>query len=131
MKAGCYTALATPFTGEEVDYEGFENLVDFQIKNGITGILAAGTTGESPVLSWDEHNKVTEVVAKKTKGKCISIAGTGSNNTKETLEGTKHAAEVGGMVKLRIHKKGYKDQEVTVHLEPYKPAQAKVVMEAE
>jgi 4-hydroxy-tetrahydrodipicolinate synthase len=102
MKAGCYTALATPFTGEEVDYEGFENLVDFQIKNGITGILAAGTTGESPVLSWDEHNKVTEVVAKKTKGKCICIAGTGSNNTKETLEGTKHAAEVGAEAALLV-----------------------------
>jgi len=95
MKAGCYTALATPFENGEIDYESLAKLADFQIKNGITGILACGTTGESPVLAWDEHNKVTEVVAKKTKGKCICIAGTGSNNTKETLEGTKHAAEVG------------------------------------
>jgi 4-hydroxy-tetrahydrodipicolinate synthase len=102
MKAGCYTALATPFRGAEVDYEGYEKLVDFQIKNGITGILAAGTTGESPVLSWGEHNKVTEVVAKKTKDKCICIAGTGSNNTKETLEGTEHAAEFGAEAALLV-----------------------------
>ena len=102
MKAGCYTALATPFSGAQVDYEGYERLVDFQIKNGITGILAAGTTGESPVLSWDEHNKVTEVVAKQTKGKCICIAGTGSNNTTETLEGTKHAADVGAEAALLV-----------------------------
>ncbi len=102
MKAGCYTALATPFRDEEVDYEGLEKLVAFQIKNGITGILAVGTTGESPVLSWDEHNKVTEVIAKKTKGKCICIAGTGSNNTKETLEGTEYAAEVGADAALLV-----------------------------
>ncbi|MGD8522433.1 MAG: 4-hydroxy-tetrahydrodipicolinate synthase [Desulfobacterales bacterium] len=102
MKAGCYTALATPFSGAEVDYEGYERLIDFQIKNGITGILAAGTTGESPVLSWGEHNKVTEVVAKKTKDKCICIAGTGSNNTKETLEGTEHAAEFGAEAALLV-----------------------------
>ncbi|UCE54921.1 MAG: 4-hydroxy-tetrahydrodipicolinate synthase [Desulfobacterales bacterium] len=95
MKTGCYTALATPFRNEEIDYEGLEKLADFQVINGISGILAVGTTGESPVLTWDEHNKVTEVIAKKAKGKCICIAGTGSNNTKETLEGTKHAVEVG------------------------------------
>jgi dihydrodipicolinate synthase/N-acetylneuraminate lyase len=60
MKAGCYTAIATPFANNAVDYEGLEKLADFQIQNGITGILAVGTTGESPVLTWDEHNKVTE-----------------------------------------------------------------------
>ena len=102
MKAGCYTALATPFRDEAVDYEGLEKLADFQVINGITGILAAGTTGESPVLTWDEHNKVTEAIAKKTKDKCICIAGTGSNNTKETLEGTKHAVEVGADAALLV-----------------------------
>jgi 4-hydroxy-tetrahydrodipicolinate synthase len=95
MKAGCYTAIITPFIDNAVDYDGLEKLADFQIKNGITGILAVGTTGESPVLSWDEHNKVTETIAQKTRGKCLCIAGTGSNNTAESLAATQHAAEVG------------------------------------
>jgi len=95
MKAGCFTAIATPFTDGAVDYEGLDKLTEFQIQNGITGIVAVGTTGESPVLSWDEHNKVIEAVARKTKDRCICIAGTGSNSTAESLEATKHAAEVG------------------------------------
>ncbi len=95
MKSGCYTAIATPFKDGAVDYENLEKLVDFQIQNGITGIIAVGTTGESPVLNWDEHNKVTEIIAAKTKGKCPCIAGTGSNNTTETMAGTKHAADAG------------------------------------
>ena len=95
MNSGCYTAIATPFIEGAVDYENLEKLVDFQILNGITGIIAVGTTGESPVLNWEEHNRVTEVVANKTKGKCLCIAGTGSNNTAESMAGTKHAAEAG------------------------------------
>lgn len=102
MIKGCFTALITPFADDGLDYEGLEKLVDFQIENGITGILVAGTTGESPTLNWDEHNKVTEAVVKQTKDKCISIAGTGSNNTKETLDGTKHAAEVGADAVLLV-----------------------------
>ncbi|MDL1964905.1 MAG: 4-hydroxy-tetrahydrodipicolinate synthase, partial [Deltaproteobacteria bacterium] len=77
-----------------VDYENLDNLVNFQIKNGITGILAVGTTGESPSLTWDEHNKIIENVTKKTKGKCGCIAGTGSNNTNETIAATRHAVDV-------------------------------------
>ena len=102
MKAGCYTAIVTPFKNDAVDYEGLEKLVDFQIKNGITGILAVGTTGESPVLSWDEHNQVTEAIAKKAKGNCLCIAGTGSNNTAESLSATRHAAEAGADAVLLV-----------------------------
>lgn len=102
MKAGCYTAIVTPFRGTAVDYEGLEKLADFQIQNGITGILAVGTTGESPVLSWDEHNKVTETIAERAKGKCLCIAGTGSNNTAESLAATQHAAEVGADAALLV-----------------------------
>ena len=102
MNSGCYTAIATPYKSGKVDYDGLEKLVDFQVQNGITGVLAVGTTGESPVLTWDEHNKVIETVAKKTKGKCFCIAGTGSNNTAESLEGTKHAAEVGADAVLLV-----------------------------
>jgi len=102
MNAGCYTALATPFKDGEVDYEGLEKLVEFQIQNGISGILAVGTTGESPVLNWDEHNNVIEAVARNTKDKCVCIAGTGSNNTGESLEGSKHAADAGADAVLLV-----------------------------
>ena len=103
MQAGSYTAIATPYSKDgAVDYESLEQLVDFQIKYGITGIVAVGTTGESPVLTWEEHNKVTEVIAKRTRGKCICIAGTGSNNTAETLAGTRHAAEAGADAVLLV-----------------------------
>lgn len=95
MITGSFTALVTPFKDDTVDYSGLSSLVDFQITNGITGILAVGTTGESPTLTWDEHNKVIETVSRKSKGKCICIAGTGSNNTKEALAATNHAANVG------------------------------------
>jgi len=102
MLAGCFTAIVTPFKNDTVDYEGLGKLSEFQIKNGITGILAVGTTGESPVLSWDEHNRVIEIVAEKSKDKCICIAGAGSNNTKESLEGTKHAVAVGADAVLLV-----------------------------
>lgn len=95
MITGSFTALVTPFKDDTVDYGGLSSLVDFQIENGITGILSVGTTGESPTLTWDEHNKVIETVSKKSKGKCLCIAGTGSNNTKEALAATNHAANVG------------------------------------
>jgi 4-hydroxy-tetrahydrodipicolinate synthase len=103
MRAGCFTAIATPFMDDgAVDYDGLDQLAEFQITNGITGIVAVGTTGESPVLSWDEHNKVIEAIAKKTKGRCLCIAGTGSNNTTESFEATKHAAEVGADAVLLV-----------------------------
>jgi 4-hydroxy-tetrahydrodipicolinate synthase len=104
MKSGCYTAIITPFqqAGTQVDYEGLSRLVDFQIKNGITGVLAAGTTGESPTLAWDEHNQVTEKVLEGTKGRCLCIAGTGSNNTAECLSATKHAVETGADAVLLV-----------------------------
>ncbi len=95
MRAGCYTAITTPFVDGEVDYQGLERLTEFQISNGITGILAVGTTGESPTLNWEEHNKVIETVAERAQGKCLCIAGTGSNNTGEALFATRHARDAG------------------------------------
>lgn len=95
MKAGCYTALITPFQGEDIDWTGLDRLTDFQIQSGVTGILAAGTTAESPVLNWQQHNEVTKKLALKARNKCACIAGTGSNNTRETLEGTRHALDYG------------------------------------
>lgn len=96
LQHGCFTALITPFHEDgSVDYPGLEKFIEYQIKNGVTGILAAGTTGESSTLSWDEHMKVIDVVAGMTRDRCKCIAGTGSNNTTETLLATDHAAKAG------------------------------------
>lgn len=94
--SGCYTALVTPMNNnQQVDYEGLRSLVDFQIKEGVRGILAVGTTGESPTLDWNEHSKVIEKVHEYAGNKCLTIAGTGSNSTQETIEGTAHAQDAG------------------------------------
>lgn len=94
MISGCLTALVTPFTGDNVDYQDLRRLCEFQVENGISGILAVGTTGESPTLSWEEHHLVVSTVADQCKSKCLCIAGAGSNNTAETLAATKHAVDV-------------------------------------
>ena len=102
MITGCFTALISPFRNDAVDYEGLEKIVDFQIQNGINGILAVGTTGESPALSWQEHNTIVEHIANQCRNQCICIAGTGSNNTKECLEATKHAQKAGANAVLLV-----------------------------
>ncbi len=102
MLKGCFTAIVTPFKENAVDYDGLSKLSEFQITNGITGILAVGTTGESPVLTWDEHNRVIDSVAEKARDKCLCIAGAGSNNTKESLAGAKHAVAVGADAVLLV-----------------------------
>jgi 4-hydroxy-tetrahydrodipicolinate synthase len=102
MLKGCHTALITPFKDGEMDREGLEQLVAFQIKNGACGILAVGTTGESPVLDWREHNEVTQMVCRLCKGRVTAIAGTGSNCTRESLEATRHAVECGAEAVLLV-----------------------------
>ena len=94
--SGCYTALITPMnSNRQVDYEGLHELVDFQIKNGVKGLLAVGTTGESPTLDWNEHSKVIEKVHEYSSNRCLTIAGTGSNSTQEAIDGTAHAQSAG------------------------------------
>ncbi|PID73741.1 MAG: 4-hydroxy-tetrahydrodipicolinate synthase [Desulfobacterales bacterium] len=95
MINGCHTAIITPFDENGVDREGMARLVDFQVSNGVSGVLAVGTTGESPVLDWEEHNAVIGAVAKYCKGKCTVIAGTGSNNTAEALKASTYAVSAG------------------------------------
>jgi len=94
--SGCYTALVTPMTQDrKVDYKGLLRLIEFQMKESVSGILAVGTTGESPTLDWDEHNKVIEEVYNCMGSRGLTIAGTGSNSTQETVRGTEHAAHIG------------------------------------
>ncbi len=95
MNSGCYTAMVTPFDGSRVDEAGLARLAEFQIQNGISGLLAVGTTGESPTLAWEEHHRVVRLYAQHARGKCLCIAGAGSNNTKEAISATRHAAEAG------------------------------------
>lgn len=102
MKPGCYTALITPFANDQIDADGLAKLVNFQIENGITGILAVGTTGESPVLTWEEHNQVIDRVAAGTKDRSLCIAGAGSNNTREALAASTHAVKAGADAVLLV-----------------------------
>lgn len=103
MFKGAYTALVTPLREDgSVDYAGMEKLIDFQIANHIQGVLAVGTTGESPTLLWEEHNDVIERTCKQVKGRGLAIAGTGSNSTRETMDATEHAAHVGADAVLLV-----------------------------
>jgi len=102
MFKGCYTALITPFAGDQIDMDGLDQLVAFQIENNVSGIVAVGTTGESPTLMWDEHNTVIQFIANKTLNKCACIAGTGSNNTKEAIHAVRHAVDSGVSAALMV-----------------------------
>jgi len=92
---GMYVALVTPFRDGRVDYQALDELVDFHLEAGTDGLVPCGTTGESPTLSHDEHDKVIEAVVKRARKRIPVIAGTGSNSTAEALRLTKHAQEVG------------------------------------
>jgi 4-hydroxy-tetrahydrodipicolinate synthase len=90
------TAMVTPFDGEgHVNYEIVEKLADYLVTHGSDGLVVCGTTGESPTLSWEEEYQLFQVVKKAVAGRAKIIAGTGSNSTKEAIEATKKAAELG------------------------------------
>ncbi|MEM3673077.1 MAG: 4-hydroxy-tetrahydrodipicolinate synthase [Candidatus Bathyarchaeia archaeon] len=96
MFRGCYTALITPMLkSQEVDFEGLKALVDFQASQGVSGILAVGTTGESATLTWSEHDFVIKKVYEFSPKELLTIAGTGSNCLRESMESTKHAYDIG------------------------------------
>ncbi len=95
MFKGSNVALITPFKNDELDTENYLKLINFHIENGTNGLVPAGTTGESPTLSHDEHQKVIELCIKEAKGKIPIIAGTGSNSTEEAVSLTKHAEKAG------------------------------------
>lgn len=93
--AGAHTALITPFQEGKVDWAGLKKLVEFQIDQGINGLVSVGTTGESPTLDYSEHIEVIQRTVEYAAGKVPVMAGTGSNSTKEALELTKQADAVG------------------------------------
>ena len=95
MFRGAITALVTPFKNGQVDEDALRNLIEFQIANGVDGLVPCGTTGESPTLSHDEHDRVIEMTIDAAKKRVPVIAGTGSNSTAEALRLTKHAYEAG------------------------------------
>ena len=95
MFRGTFTALVTPFRDGDVDGSAFEQLIETQIAAGISGIVAIGTTGESPTLSHDEHREVVELCIEAASGRVPVIAGTGSNSTAEAVELTLHAKRAG------------------------------------
>lgn len=95
MFKGAITAIVTPFKNGKVDEQKLRDLVEFQIKNGINGIVPVGTTGESPTLDHHEHQQVVEICIAAANGRVPVIAGTGSNSTAEAVTLTKHAAKAG------------------------------------
>ena len=95
MFKGSNVALVTPFKNNKLDEETYIKLIHFHIENGTNGLVPAGTTGESPTLSHDEHQRVIDLCIKESNGQIPVIAGTGSNSTEEAISLTKHAEKAG------------------------------------
>jgi 4-hydroxy-tetrahydrodipicolinate synthase len=95
MFTGTYTAIVTPFRDGQVDEKAFRNLIEFQIRGGVSGIVPAGTTGEAATLDYDEHMRVVELALEQANGRCNVIAGTGSNSTREAVELSQKADKLG------------------------------------
>lgn len=95
MFEGSIVAIVTPFSGGQVDENSLRQLIEFQIENGTHGIVACGTTGESPTLSHEEHEHVIEIIVKAVNKRIPVIAGTGSNSTDEAIRLTSFANKVG------------------------------------
>ena len=95
MFTGVLPAVVTPFKNGEVDEESLRQLIEFQIENGVHGIVPCGTTGESATLSHEEHDRVVEIAVDQVKGRVPVVAGSGSNNTAEAIRLTAHAKQAG------------------------------------
>ena len=99
---GCLTAIVTPFKGGSVDFDTLAKLVDWQIEQGVDGIVAVGTTGESATLDVEEHVAVIAATVKAAKGRVPVIAGAGGNATSEALELTKASEDAGADALLHV-----------------------------
>src|SRR5213082_308138 len=95
MFRGTFTAVVTPFRNGNVDFSALEKLIEAQIAAGITGIVAVGTTAESPTLTHDEKHEIIEHTIKIAKGRCQVIAGAGTNSTRDSIAAAKFAEKAG------------------------------------
>ena len=102
MKSGVYTAIVTPFRNGQVDEKALEELVERQAAGGVDGIVAVGTTGESPTLSFEEHIGVIEKTVRAAAGRVKVIAGAGANSTAEAVGLTREAERVGADGLLQV-----------------------------
>jgi len=95
MFRGTFTAIVTPFRNGEIDVPALEALIESQIADAVSGVIAVGTTGESPTLSPAEREQVIRITVEVAKGKCQVLAGTGSNSTSATIAATRAAEKMG------------------------------------
>ena len=92
---GSMTALVTPFRNGRLDEDAYRALIDWQIVSGTHGLVAVGTTGESPTLTHEEHKRAVEICIEEARGRVPVIAGSGSNNTAEAVDLARHAERSG------------------------------------
>ena len=102
MFKGSIVALITPFKNNKLDEDCYISLIHYHLKNGTSGLVPAGTTGESPTLNHKEHERVIELCVKESKGRIPVIAGTGSNSTDEAISLTKYAEKIGADAALIV-----------------------------
>src|SRR3569833_1468474 len=102
MFRGSFTAIVTPFRNGEVDKPAYDALVERQIEAGTHGIVACGTTGESPTLTHEDHTYIVERTVAVVKRRIPVIAGTGSNSTAKTINLTRHAKKAGADAALIV-----------------------------
>lgn len=95
MFSGAFTAIVTPFKNDQIDEDRLRKLIEYQINQGIQGIVPCGTTGESPTLSHKEHDRVISITVETVNKRVPVLAGTGSNSTDEAIRLTKHAQQNG------------------------------------
>ena len=99
---GVYTAMVTPFRNDHVDEQGLVRNIRAQLASGVAGLVFLGTTGESSTLTDDEQKKIIEIGVQETKGKALVMVGTGSYSTRQTIEKTKRAKEMGAEAALIV-----------------------------
>jgi len=99
---GAYTALSTPFKNGEIDEESYRNFIEWQIEQGIDGVVPCGTTGEAATLTHTEQGRIISICVDQVKGRVPVIAGAGSNSTKEAIELTQLAKDAGADAALQI-----------------------------